>query len=210
MNLHSENINEISTALAKAQGQLNPAVKDSSNPHFKSKYADLASVWEACRKALSDNSLAVTQIPHFEGDKQFLVTLLTHSSGQWIKSMMALPIQKPGPQELGSCLSYCRRYALASLVGVYQDDDDAERAQQPYRKKEEPPKEKSEITDSEWAKLDHLVQEINDKDYFDKLSLHLDVPTIWDIKPKDFDRVMRSIQKKAKEKGVIDEPSAVA
>jgi ERF superfamily len=210
MNLHSENINEISGALAKAQGQLNPAVKDSSNPHFKSKYADLASVWEACRKALSDNGLAVTQIPHYEGDKQFLVTLLTHSSGQWIKSLMALPLQKPGPQELGSCLSYCRRYALASLVGVYQDDDDAERAQNSYRKKEETLKEKTQITDAEWATLDALAQQINDKDYFDKLAAHIQVPTIWDLKPADFDRAMRSIKNKAKEKGIVYEQKTMA
>jgi hypothetical protein len=133
MNTQSEQINELMAALAKAQGQLKPAVKDSSNPHFKSRYADLASVWEACREPLSANGLAVTQTVISQEDSQFLVTTLGHVSGQWMKSFMKLPLQRPGPQELGSCLSYCRRYSLASMVGVFQDDDDGEKAQVSYR-----------------------------------------------------------------------------
>lgn len=130
----SEQINELMTALAKAQGQMRAAVKDSNNPHFKSRYADLASVWDACREPLSNNGLAVTQTVQSDGDKQMLITMLGHASGQWIRSNITLPIQKPGPQELGSCLSYCRRYGLAAMVGVFQDDDDGERAEQPNRR----------------------------------------------------------------------------
>lgn len=134
--MQSDQINELMSALAKAQGHMSHASKDNQNPHFRSKYADLASVWQACRKPLSDNGLAVTQTLDIAGEKQVLVTTLAHASGQWIKSIMILPTQKPGPQEIGSCLSYCRRYALASMVGVYQDDDDAEVAQKPYRETE--------------------------------------------------------------------------
>ena len=125
----SEQINELFTALAKAQGQIKPAAKDSLNPHFRSKYADLGSVWEACREALASNGLSVIQtLMYNEAESPTLVTTLGHSSGQWMKSIMKLPTQKTGPQELGSCLSYCRRYMLASMVGVYSDavDDDAE------------------------------------------------------------------------------------
>jgi len=134
MSLQSDQVNELMGALAKAQGEMIHAVKDSVNPHFKSKFADLAAVWQACREPLAKNGLAVTQTMDFAGERQVLVTTLGHSSGQWIKSIVALPIQKPGAQELGSCLTYCRRYALASMVGVYQDDDDGELAQ----KKEAP------------------------------------------------------------------------
>lgn len=137
--MQSEQINELMAALAKAQGEMSPAFKDSTNPHFKSRYADLASVWDACRSPLSKHGLAVCQTVQSEGDKQVLVTTLAHSSGQWIKSHMILPIQRPGAQELGSCLSYCRRYGLAAMVGVYQDDDDAEEAQKPYRKPQRAP-----------------------------------------------------------------------
>ncbi len=128
MSLQSESINELMGALAKAQREMSHAVKDSTNPHFKSRFADLASVWQACREPLSKNGLAVTQTMDLAGERQILVTTLGHSSGQWIKSIMPLPIQKTGPQEIGSCLTYCRRYALAAMVGVYQDDDDGEAA----------------------------------------------------------------------------------
>jgi len=131
--MHSEQINELMMALAKAQGQMSGAIKANDNPYFKSKYADLSEVWDACREPLSNNGLAVTQIVSEENEKQALVTILGHSSGQWIKSVMALPIQKPGPQEIGSCITYCRRYALAAIVGVYQDDDDGESAQKSFR-----------------------------------------------------------------------------
>ena len=133
----SEQINELMASLAKAQGEMSHAAKDSTNPHFKSKYADLASVWQACREPLSKNGLSVVQTLDIIGEKQVLVTILGHASGQWIKSTLALPIQKPGPQEIVSCTTYCRRVALAAMVGVYQDDDDGEEAQKPYR---EPPK----------------------------------------------------------------------
>jgi hypothetical protein len=135
----SEQINELITALAKAQGQMKAAIKDSTNPHFKSKYADLASVWDACRDPLSNNGLAVTQTVTCDTDKQVLITMLGHSSGQWIRSNMVLPIQKGGPQELGSCLSYCRRYSLAAMVGVFQDDDDGERVETSNRKVDSKP-----------------------------------------------------------------------
>lgn len=134
--MRSEQINELIAALAKAQGEMGPAMKGSVNPHFKSKYADLGSIWEACREPLSNHGLAVTQTMRpVEGGTE-LITLLGHSSGQWMASSIMLPIQKNGPQELGSCLSYCRRYALASMVGVYVgDDDDSEIAMKPIRTK---------------------------------------------------------------------------
>jgi len=131
----SQAINEIATALAKAQGQMSAAAKDSSNPHFKSKYADLASVWQACREPLSSNGLSVTQTLDLIGEKQVLITTLFHSSGQWIRSVMMMP-NCSKPQETGSILSYYRRYSLASICGVYQSDDDAEIAQAPHRQQQ--------------------------------------------------------------------------
>lgn len=127
--MKSEQINELMAALAKAQGEMRPALKDSTNPHFRSRFADLASVWDACREPLSKHGLAIVQSVVNKDGEQYLETTLGHSSGQWISSEMRLPIQKPGPQELGSCLSYCRRYSLAAIVGVYQDDDDGEKGE---------------------------------------------------------------------------------
>lgn len=151
MSLQSEQVNELMAALAKAQGEMTHASKDSSNPHFKSKYADLAAVWNACRIPLAKNGLAVVQQPDVAGERQVLITTLGHSSGQWIKSIIPLPIQRPGAQEMGSCLSYCRRYALASMVGVYQDDDDGEAAQMAYR--DQPAEKKSPYLTTAQEKL---------------------------------------------------------
>ncbi len=120
----SEQINEIAGALAKAQGDIKGAAKDSTNPHFKSKYADLASVWDACRQALSKNGLSVIQTPDTTADGVFLYTTLAHSSGQWIRGVMPVRPVQDTPQGLGSAMTYARRYSLASMVGVAPDDDD--------------------------------------------------------------------------------------
>lgn len=127
----SESIAELATALAKAQGEIKGAVKDSSNPFFKSSYADLASVWDACRKPLSDNGLAVIQTMDFLPDNpEFVVvdTTLTHSSGQWISGRLVVKPVKSDPQGSGSCITYLRRYSLQSIVGIAPEDDDGNAA----------------------------------------------------------------------------------
>jgi hypothetical protein len=131
---HSDAIGELLGALAKAQGKISNALKDKKNPFFKSNYADLASVWDACREPLSANGIAVIQT--MEGPKQdmFLVTWLGHASGQWIKSKIPLMNAKQDPQSLGSAITYARRYALSAMVGVCaDDDDDGEAATAPAR-----------------------------------------------------------------------------
>ncbi len=121
----SEQINEVATALAKAQGQITGALKDSTNPHFKSSYADLASIWDACRSALSSNGLAVVQMTDkSDKDEVIVVTRIMHSSGQWIEGTLALPVSKADAQGYGSALTYARRYGLAAAVGIAQVDDD--------------------------------------------------------------------------------------
>jgi hypothetical protein len=130
----SPQINELMSALSKAQGKIQAAAKDKANPFFKSKYADLASVWDACRYPLSENGLAVIQIPQNKPEGLFLVSILGHSSGQWIQGEVEIPIAKKDPQSIGSAITYFRRYVLSSLVGVApDDDDDGEKAQAAYR-----------------------------------------------------------------------------
>lgn len=125
----SEQINEIATALAKAQGQMEGAVKDAANQFFKSKYADLASVWDACRKPLSANGLAIVQSPSVDGMRVSVDTLLTHTSGQWMRGTISVTAKEDSPQAVGSCITYLRRYALQSFAGVAPEDDDAEAAE---------------------------------------------------------------------------------
>ncbi len=126
MQLQSEQINEIALALSKCQAEMTFATKDSSNPFFKSKYADLASVWGACRGPMVKNDLSVLQQMTVENDKPYLVTTLAHKSGQWFRSMAPLNPVKNDPQGLGSAITYMRRYTLSALIGVIQDDDDGE------------------------------------------------------------------------------------
>jgi hypothetical protein len=127
-NTQTETIGELFGALAKAQGLIAGAAKDSNNPFFKSRYADLASIWNACRDALSQNGLAVIQtIINDEDGETYLSTTLGHSSGQWIRSFLSVKVKEGARnelQELGSALTYLRRYSLAAIVGVAPDEDD--------------------------------------------------------------------------------------
>ncbi len=125
----SEQINELAAALAKAQGVMNGAAKDSANPFFKSKYADLASVWEACRKPLTENGLSIIQSPSADGVKVSIETRLLHTSGQWIAGTVTTSAKEDTPQAIGSAITYLRRYALQSFAGVAPEDDDGEAAQ---------------------------------------------------------------------------------
>jgi len=125
----SQTIGNLAGALAKAQAKIRGAVKDSANPFFKSSYADLQSVWDACREPLTANGLAVIQTTDETTQGTQLVTTLAHESGEFITGRMPILPLKNEPQALGSAISYARRYALAAIVGVYQTDDDAETAQ---------------------------------------------------------------------------------
>src|ERR1700742_2994944 len=113
----SQELGELMGALAKAQGEMEVAGKDSANPFFKSKYADLASIVSASRPYLAKNGLSVMQKIELDGeDRRILVTILGHSSGQFITSRMIINPLKEDIQSLGSAITYLRRYAYASLV----------------------------------------------------------------------------------------------
>jgi hypothetical protein len=147
----SDQINEIAGALSLAQAQIQGAAKDSDNPFFRSRYADLASVWDACRAPLTTHGLAVIQSPEVavsgtpevytwtakSGEERAgiraitevsVVTKLTHKSGQWIESRVSVLIPDASPQPVGSAITYLRRYSLQSIAGVAPEDDDAEGA----------------------------------------------------------------------------------
>lgn len=143
--MQSEQIGELAAALAKAQAVMQGASKDATNPHFKSKYADLASIWDACRKPLSDNGLAVVQLPvESEVGSVGLTTTLLHSSGQWIQSTVSAPLQQNTAQAVGSAITYLRRYSLAAVAGVAPDDDDGSAASQPAQRSQAQPQRKAD------------------------------------------------------------------
>lgn len=121
----SENINELATALAKAQGEFTPAIKDAANPFYKSKYANLCSVYKACQQPLSKNGLSISQSTiRDEQNNWILITKLLHGSGQWMSSQTPIITAKADIQSFGSAITYSRRYALSAIVGVVTDEDD--------------------------------------------------------------------------------------
>jgi hypothetical protein len=121
----SDTIDALSAAMATAQGEMKPAIKDATNPHFKSKYADLASVFEAVRAPFSKHGLSVWQeLGNAEGGVT-VTTRLVHKTGQWVEfGPLFVPAGKQDAQGLGSAATYARRYGLASALGVCADEDD--------------------------------------------------------------------------------------
>ncbi len=125
----SESIGELAKALAAAQGEMQPAKKDQANPFFKSRYADLASCWDAARQPLTKNNLSVVQTTQpGTGGAVIIESILLHGSGEWIKGWLEVTPAKTDPQSLGSAITYGRRYGFMALVGIAPDDDDGESA----------------------------------------------------------------------------------
>lgn len=129
MNGKSDDINELAAALVSFQYELTGAKKDSANPYFKSRYADLESCLSALKEPLHKHGLAVVQTSKLTNNGPVLITTLMHKSGQWIEGELPLSAAKQNdPQAQGSAITYARRYALAAITGLVQIDDDAELA----------------------------------------------------------------------------------
>ncbi len=125
----SQEFTEVAKALVEVQKVLQGAKKDSLNPFHKSKYADLTSVWEACREPLTANGLSVVQtVGSAENGYLQLTTMLLHTTGQFVRDTLVMKLKEDTPQGVGSAITYARRYALASIVGVCPEDDDGESA----------------------------------------------------------------------------------
>lgn len=160
----SESIAALAAALSKAQADITGALKDSSNPFFKSKYADLASCWDACRQQLAANNLAVIQTTEVTEAGTVLVTTLAHSSGEWMRGYLPVLTKDAGPQGQGSGLTYARRYALAAIVGLAQIDDDGEAAQARGKKEPTPDIAKKVAACQSVADLTALFQSLPEAD----------------------------------------------
>jgi hypothetical protein len=134
----SEQINEIAAALSKAQGAMKPAVKDATNPHFRSKYADLAANVEAAREPMAANGLSAIQQPVTVDGGVAVTTRLLHSSGQWIEfEPLTVPFSKADAHGIGSATTYARRYALGAALGLVAEDDDGNTAVAPAKARAE-------------------------------------------------------------------------
>jgi hypothetical protein len=126
----STTVGAIAKALAAAQREIGVAVKDATNPHFRSKYADLQAIDEACRPALTKHNIAIVQAPGYCDGVVSLTTRLMHAdSGEWIQSTLHIPPSKHDAQGIVSATTYARRCALAAMAAVPAGvDDDGETA----------------------------------------------------------------------------------
>jgi ERF superfamily protein len=124
--ISSAEIGKITEALSKAQGKIENALKDSNNPFFKSKYADLSSVMAVTKEPLSSNNLCFSSSIVQAGGVNFLVCTLSHISGEWFRSYMPLMMAKQDMQSLGAAISYGRRFCLAALCHVGVEENDGE------------------------------------------------------------------------------------
>lgn len=173
----SESIGELAKALSQAQSELEAAEKNAKNPYFNSNYSNLTAVWSVIRDPLAKNGLSVAQLPDTDSDGNVLLeTVLMHSSGQWIKSKLKMIPSDKKPQTVGICLSYARRYALAAMVGVYQEDDDGNIASGLPKI---PPKQNTALPQAQKPKTiakpktpEELAREAKNKLYKESLAVH--------------------------------------
>lgn len=176
----SESINELAAALAKAQGTMRGALKDSDNPFFKSKYADLASVVDAIRESFSANGLSYVQtVEPTEKNEAKVGTIICHSSGQWIDcGCVAVPVSKADAQGFGSAITYARRYGLSAAAGVAPEDDDGNAAskaaprQQSKREVTPPPPPIAEWSEEDYNEAKGILLAYGD--YLDKKGLEFE------------------------------------
>lgn len=224
----SPTIGKLAEALSKAQGEMMAATKDVNNPFFHSTYADLASCWDACREPLSKNGLAVIQYPEILEGKLRLVTMLVHSSGEWILGDYPIePMRQvkdrgwepsSDPQSLGSAYTYARRYSMSGIIGISSEDDDGEGAV--GRKKEDikkspplppppPPKTTIEPAEPDWAmylkKVTGSKAFIGETKYYEILTIckvkHAnEIKTLQGMKDT-YDMMVQEFHKMEKEKG---------
>lgn len=178
----SESIKQIAEALCKFQANIGKIKKEAENPFFKKKYASLANILDVIQKPLSDANLSFCQLP--DGDS--LTTILMHNSGEWISASYVMPVAKINdPQAMGSAITYARRYALGSILGLNIDeDDDGEKAMQRTAKignETRPTAEKPFINPAmvQWEKaVEHLKKGGNIDDVLKKYQLkpeHLNI-----------------------------------
>lgn len=202
MEMQSQEIGKLAEALAKSQMQIKGAKEDSKNPFFKSDYADLTSVWKACKSALTENGIAVCQTMDVDNDKIILITTLLHSSGQWIKSRLPVILTKNDPQTLGSSLTYSRRYALAAIAGVCPigEDDDAEEAMTTSREEAKTKTKSVESKKDKKEQLAYLIHEFNDPQRISMLESHFRVTSLLNLEGKELDKAIFNLTQKLEER----------
>jgi len=151
----------ISAAFVKAQSAFAPALKTSNNPHFKSRYADLASCIDAVLDALNTNGIALLQKTHPDDSGVTVETLFIHESGESMSGgTLHVPAAKSDPQGYGSALTYARRYSLMASCGIAPEDDDGNAATKASKPPTKAEKAEAEKRAKRGAELDEMASEL--------------------------------------------------
>jgi hypothetical protein len=203
--ISSDTIGLITEALSKAQGSIENALKDSANPFFKSKYADLSSVMAVTKTPLSENKLSFSSSVVQIDKVNFLICTLSHVSGEWFRSYMPLIISKNDMQALGAAISYGRRFCLSALCHVGVEENDAEGTIDRSTGEVKPSRHHDiqvphlPLSDKQKAEIECLVQAIDDKDWIDATKAKAKVNDFADISAERFSGLIKALSAKVSE-----------
>lgn len=176
----------IAAALASAQKAMGKALKQSNNPHFRSKYADLGNVMDACIPALNDAGIAVIQPMTDDESGRYVETVFIHGdSGEQLKCRVPLIVQKNDMQGYGSAVTYARRYGLMSMAGIAPEDDDGNAAAQaaPAEKRPQQPQQQKPDPQEVFSRMDKALKGAADKEALDKIWNHREFTASFDALP---------------------------
>lgn len=180
---------ELFSALAGAQGELENASKNAANPHFRSKYADLAEVLNTVRPVLAKHGLSMMQTTGFDGSLVHVTTILGHSGGGYVTTTASCQPAKTDAQGVGSATTYLRRYSAAAVAGVAQEDDDGQSAA--HSAKPLDPKQTAAVL--EWT---DAIKAVAEKPELDKLASELKAAN---LAPAQLREIRAAYASKAKE-----------
>lgn len=195
LEMQSTDIKELAVSLTKVQSEMEIAEKKKNNPFFKSKYADFQAVVEASRPAMVNNGLCITQIITEKEDGTYLVSMLMHSSGQFLRSVKKITPLKNDIQSFASYVTYCKRLCYSALLGVVcaDEDDDGEQAVAPHRNNKQAPVPAEEKITSE--QLEQLWFELEDQEELTKSILKaFNIKELSEMPKSQFLRVISRIQ----------------
>jgi hypothetical protein len=204
----SENIAELAKAMSEAQRNIKPAVKDGLNPHFRSKYTSISSVWESMREPMMSLGLTVWQDVTTQDKLVSVETRIVHSSGQWVEfGPLTMPVSKPDAQGFGSGISYAKRYALCAAIGIVSsdEDDDASSAVDRSTGEVKPSRHQDiqvphiPLNEKQKEEIECLLSGIDDKDWIESMKAKAKVKDFADISAERFSGLIKALSAKVSE-----------
>ncbi len=162
------NLKELSAALVQAQTEIKNATLNKINPHYKSKYADLAEIRDCTIPVLAKHGLGIMQLTAIQDGQVVLITRMIHKSGEFIESVYPLNADPLKPQAMGSAMTYARRYCLAAICGIAaEEDDDANTADKNQRKAVNKTAKPKADSRAPFLKLEAEIRKHTDLDFLD-------------------------------------------